>query len=75
MLATRAKTKKNLKKIEKTTEIKPENNQSRRDRANSDFFGFIFVVFSIFFRDFFVFARVANIIFQFLHKVPVPSKG
>jgi len=69
MLATRAKTKKKLK----TTKIKPEKNQTRRESAVLIFSGFIFgAFFQIFFS---VFARVANIIFQFLYKVPFPTNN
>jgi len=58
--------KENLKKIDKTTKIKPEKIQSWRDRALPGcFLLFFVVVFFSFFSDFF--ARVANVNFQCLH--------
>ena len=67
-------TSKNDRNSKKTTKIKPEKNQPRRGRAGADFF---LVLFLLFFRlsevFFFVFVRVANIIFQFSHNLRVSS--
>jgi len=44
MLATRTKTKKKPLKVEKTTKIKLEKSQPRRDRAGADFFLVLFLL-------------------------------